>query len=33
VRLTDFHAKYFAAELTRRYAADSLEKLAPATTN
>jgi len=30
VRLTDFHAKYFAAELTRRYAADSLEKLAPA---
>jgi SNF2 family DNA or RNA helicase len=30
VRLTDFHAKYFAAELTSRYAADSLEKLAPA---
>ena len=30
VRLTDFHAKYLAAELTRRYAADSLEKLAPA---
>ncbi|MBI5815434.1 MAG: DEAD/DEAH box helicase family protein [Nitrospinae bacterium] len=25
--LTDFHAKYFAHELTRRYASDSLEKL------
>jgi hypothetical protein len=30
VRLTDFHAKYFASELIRRYSADSLEKLAPA---
>ena len=26
--LTDYHAKYFAAELTKRCAADSLEKLA-----
>jgi ERCC4-related helicase len=26
--LTDYHAKYYAYELTRRYSADSLEKLA-----
>jgi hypothetical protein len=30
VRITDFHAKYLACELTRRYASDSMEKLAPA---
>src|SRR5215212_9922285 len=28
--LTDFHAKYFAHELTKRYASDSSEKLASA---
>lgn len=28
--LTDFHAKYFAYELTKRYASDSAEKLASA---
>ena len=28
--LTDYHAKYFAHELTRRYPADSVEKLAAA---
>lgn len=28
MKLTDFHAKYFAHELTRRYASDSVEKLA-----
>ena len=26
--LTDYHAKYYAYELTKRYSADSLEKLA-----
>ena len=26
--LTDFHAKYFAYELTKRYASDNVEKLA-----
>ena len=26
--LTDYHTKYYAYELTRRYSADSLEKLA-----
>jgi hypothetical protein len=30
VRLTDFYAKYLAIELTRRSAADGLEKPAPA---
>jgi hypothetical protein len=30
VRLTDFHAKYLACELTRRYASDSLTTIAPA---
>lgn len=29
MNLTDFHAKYFAFELTRRYSSDSVEKLAP----
>src|SRR5437867_7814316 len=28
MNLTDYHAKYFAHELTRRYASDSVEKLA-----
>jgi len=28
VQLTDFHAKYFANELTKRCASDSVEKLA-----
>src|SRR6266568_3327647 len=28
MRLTDFHAKYYAHELTRRFASDSVEKLA-----
>lgn len=28
MRLTDYHAKYFANELTRRHASDSVEKLA-----
>src|SRR5436309_6969556 len=28
VQLTDFHAKYFAYELTKRSASDSVEKLA-----
>jgi len=28
VQLTDFHAKYFAHELTRRCSSDSVEKLA-----
>src|SRR5712691_11111759 len=28
--LTDYHAKYFAHELTRRYPSDSVEKLAGA---
>ncbi len=28
IALTDYHAKYYAHELTRRYSADSLEKLA-----
>jgi SNF2 family DNA or RNA helicase len=31
--LTDFHAKYFAYELTKRCASDSLEKLAGAVAN
>ena len=26
--ITDYHAKYYAYELTRRYASDNLEKLA-----
>src|SRR5712691_9665940 len=30
MNLTDYHAKYFAHELTRRYPSDSLEKLADA---
>jgi superfamily II DNA or RNA helicase len=30
MKLTDYHAKYFAHELTRRYSADSSEKLAGA---
>src|SRR3982075_4555809 len=30
MRLTDYHAKYFAHELTRRYPSDSLEKFAGA---
>jgi SNF2 family DNA or RNA helicase len=30
VRLTDYHAKYFAHELTKRCASDSVEKLAGA---
>ena len=30
VRLTDYHAKYFAHELTKRCASDSIEKLAGA---
>lgn len=30
MNLTDYHAKYFAYELTRRYASDSVEKLAAA---
>src|SRR2546422_9278887 len=30
MNLTDYHAKYFAHELTRRYASDSVEKLAAA---
>src|SRR5262247_411791 len=30
VRFTDYHAKYFAHELTKRCASDSLEKLAGA---
>lgn len=29
MRITDYHAKYFAFELTKRCASDSLEKLAP----
>ena len=29
MQLTDFHAKYFAHELTKRCASDSVEKLAP----
>lgn len=29
VQLTDYHAKYFAYELTKRCASDSVEKLAP----
>jgi hypothetical protein len=28
MNLTDYHAKYFAHELTKRCASDSLEKLA-----
>src|SRR2546426_5236905 len=28
MRLTDFHAKYFAHELTRRYASDTIQSLA-----
>ena len=28
VQLTDYHAKYFANELTKRCASDSVEKLA-----
>src|SRR3954466_14692540 len=27
MNLTDYHAKYFAHDLTKRYASDSLEKL------
>src|SRR5712691_3224573 len=30
MNLTDYHAKYFAHELTKRYSSDSLEKLAGA---
>jgi len=30
VNLTDYHAKYFAHELTKRCSSDSLEKLAGA---
>jgi hypothetical protein len=30
VQLTDYHAKYFAHELTKRCASDSIEKLAGA---
>jgi adenine-specific DNA-methyltransferase len=30
MKLTDFHAKYYAYELTRRHASDSDEKLAGA---
>src|SRR5437867_8420961 len=30
MNITDYHAKYFANELTRRYASDSVEKLAAA---
>ncbi len=30
VNLTDYHAKYFARELTKRCSSDSLEKLAGA---
>ncbi len=30
IRLTDYHAKYFAHELTRRYGSDSLEKIGEA---
>lgn len=30
MRLTDYHAKYFAHELTKRCSADSMEKLAGA---
>jgi hypothetical protein len=30
VNLTDYHAKYFAYELTKRCSSDSLEKLAGA---
>ena len=28
MKFTDYHAKYFAHELTRRYPSDSLQKLA-----
>jgi hypothetical protein len=28
MNITDYHAKYFAYELTRRYSSDSLQKLA-----
>jgi len=31
--LTDYHAKYFAHELTKRYSSDSMEKLAGAVAN
>ncbi|MEK6406030.1 MAG: hypothetical protein AABN34_03610 [Acidobacteriota bacterium] len=30
MHLTDYHAKYFAYELTRRYPSDSVEKFAGA---
>src|SRR5687767_12638465 len=30
MQLTDYHAKYYAAELTRRFPSDSVEKLAGA---
>lgn len=30
MQLTEYHAKYFAYELTRRHSSDSLEKLAGA---
>jgi SNF2 family DNA or RNA helicase len=33
MNLTDYHAKYFAYELTKRYPSDSAEKLASAVAN
>jgi ERCC4-related helicase len=33
LKLTDYHAKYFAHELTRRYASDTVERLAAALAN